>query len=303
MEQASYLLLSATHAMKYPLCFAIYYNRQAWSDLLKNCLAPILQQLKTESGYSGYTLYFCKEQGEHLRLELHLQSMDQQKIQLYQSTIEEFITAHPTQRLDKPLPIHDSFFLDLPNNSVYTNTFKPALPHTAHIAPPEVAFIRKEISALMLEAFAENPVDQDALFNFYLCLQIVALGVFGSPLSTVAEILREDHKKLAARLPKEEVRRLELEADKLIKNNFADLNELLALAEYGHYSADTEWLWAWEQACKQISRTTAPMSLFRDINRSICQHIDLHRGKWSALGLTIIKSLITNQNRLIHYTS
>ncbi|TJZ50057.1 hypothetical protein FAZ15_21810 [Sphingobacterium olei] len=278
--------------MNYPLCFAIYYTRQGWSNLLKNCLETLVQQLQKEAGCKGYALYFCQEQGEHIRLELYVRPMAPQKIQLYQSTIEAFITAHPTLRPDKPLPLHDSFFLDLPNNSVYTNTFKPALPYTAHIAPPQVALIRKQISALMMEVFAENPMDQDALFNFYLCLQIVALAVFDSLLSAASEVVHADYGKLTARLSKEEGSRLGVDADKLIKNNFDDLNELLALAEHGHYSSDTEWLSGWAQICRQIACTTAPAILFRDINRLICQHIDLHHGKWSALGLTVIKRLI-----------
>jgi|GEM_PF-3267309 len=286
----------------YPLRFAIYYTRQGWPLLFKSCLLPLIQQLETAAVCNTYALYFSEEQGEHIRLELHLHPTASHKIPIYQSIIETFLAAHPTQRADKPLPLIDSFFLDLPNNSVYISSFKPHLSHTAQLPPQQGVLIRKEISALMLNTFAETTVNQNSLFNFYLCLEIIALSVFND-LQEAVNLLQTDCKKLAGHLPPTEVNRLKDEASKLIKNNHDDLDQMVILMQYDSSSADTQWLDGWRKTCREVAKTLEPLSLFREISMLICQQINFHHTKWSLLSLMTINNLLTNQNRSIHCTT
>lgn len=276
-----------------PISFSIYYSRQGWPSLLKNCLAPLIQQLETAGICNQYALYSCEEQGEHLRLVLYLQSIDLHKIPFFQSTIETFLSAHPTKRMIKPLPLHDTFFLDLPNNSVYINIFKPDSPSTPQLNFDQTDLIRKEISALMLDTFTDHILDEESLFNFYLCLEIVALAVFGNPLDA-AKVLQADCEKLADRLPVADLIRLQYEANKLIKNNLDDLNQMVALIAHGDRTADTEWLANWLQICRQMARTVAPISIFKDISMLICRHINFYHPKWSTLALMVMNRLLTN---------
>ncbi|SDJ04453.1 hypothetical protein SAMN04487898_101160 [Pedobacter sp. ok626] len=276
-----------------PISFSIYYSRQEWPNLLKNCLAPLIQELETAGICSQYTLSFCEEQGEHLRLVLHLQSTDLHQIPFYQSTIETFLSAHPTKRIIKPLPLQDTFFLDLPNNSVYLNIFKPNSTCTPQLNSDQTALIRKEISALMLDTFAEHMLDEESLFNFYLCLEIVALAVFGNPLNA-AKVLQADCEKLADRLPVADLIRLQYEANKLIKTNLDDLNQMVTLIADGDCTADTEWLANWLQICRQMVPTVEPISIFKDISMLICRHINFYHPKWSTLALMVMNRLLTN---------
>lgn len=281
-----------------PIRLSIYYSRQAWPGLLKNCLTPLIQELKTTGICNEYALYFCEEQGEHLRLILHLTSADPQEILPYQATIETFLAAHPTQMITKQLPLHDAFFLDFPNNSIYINIFRPYSSHTAQLNFQQVALIRKEISALMLDAFADDMISQESLFNFYLCLKIVALAVFDNPLNAAKE-LQTGYEKLTNLLPTADLIHLEYEADNLIKSNCDDLNEMVALIAQGDYTADTEWLAAWLQTCREVSATKESINAFWDITLLVRQHINFHHTKWSALSLIIVNRLLSNQNKLI----
>lgn len=276
-----------------PVSFSIYYSRQAWPTLLKNCLAPLIQELETTGICSQYTLSFSEEQGEHLRFVLHLQSTYLHKIPFYQSTIEAFLSAHPTKMMVKPLPLQDTFFLDLPNNSVYINIFKPDSPYTTQLNSDQTALIRKEISALMLNTFTDLIFDEESLFNFYLYLEIVALAVFGNLLN-VTKALQADCEKLADRLPVAKLIRLKCEADNFIKNNLNDLKQVVALIAHGSFTADTKWLVSWLQICRQMTPTIEPISLFKDISMLICRHINFYHPKWNTLALLIMDGLLTN---------
>jgi len=286
----------------HPTNIAIYYSKQRWTQLLKDCLAPLIQSLEKEGICNKYVLYFSEEQGEHIRLVLYLQEIASHMTSTYLAHIQRFLDTHPTQQPAKSLPFHDSFFLDLPNNRVYVNSFKRSFPYTTQLDSLQITSIRKEISSLMLDAFADNLVNRESLFNFYLCLEVVALAVFGNLLNA-AKVLKADYEELAARLPAAGLIRLEYEADKLIKNNRADLDQMLALIIHGHYTAETEWLITWFKVCNQMAKAIEPLRLFRDISMLICQHINFYHAKWSALGLVTLNRLLSNQNKSIHCTT
>lgn len=275
-----------------PINFSIYYSKQGWHNLLKNCLAPLIQQLETAGICSHYALYFCEDQGEHLRLVMYMRSTDLHKVPFYQSSIETFLSAHPTHKTNKPLPLHDSFFLDLPNNSVYINIFKSDSSPTAQLNSFQVTLIQKEISALMLDAFAEHSLDEDSLFNFFLCLEIVALAIFDT-LSDAIIFLQADFEKLLHQLPVADLIRLEYEADNLINSNLSDLNQMVTLLVHGHGSADIKWLMGWLQVCSQLKAGTIPIDIFRDISMVICRHINFYHPKWSTLVLFVMNRLLT----------
>lgn len=285
----------------YPLSFAIYYTRQGWSNLLKNCISPIIQQMEKESISCDFVLYFSDDQGEHIRLELYTNTMVPDREACLVATIEKFLHAYPTRRREKPLPLRHSFFIDLPNNTVYTNCFKPIIPPTAGFNPVEVIRLRTVISTMILEAFTENEVDQDSLFNFYLCLRMVSLSVFGGELDTAADPLLSEFNSMASRLSVAECSRIAYEADQLIKSNLDDLNDLLTVARQGILTADTTWLAAWYHICKELSGTRDPLRLFNDIGMFIRQHINFREAKWSVLCMAVINRMLSEKNNIIYY--
>lgn len=285
----------------YPLCSAIYYTRQGWSNLLKGCIGPLIQQMEKEGSRNDFALYFSEEQGEHIRLELYTKTMVTGKDAFLSGSIEKFLHAHPTIRREKPLPLRHSFFIDLPNNTVYTNCFKPIIPPTAGFSPVEVIQVRTAISALMLEAFAENEVDQASLFNFYLCLKMVSLSVFGNALDTAADALLGEFNSITSRLSTAEYSRIAYEADQLVKSNRDDLNDLLIVAEQAVLTSDTEWLAAWYHICRELGGTRDPLRLFNDISMFIRQHINFREAKWNVLCMAVINLMLSEKNNIIHY--
>ncbi|GAA0846614.1 hypothetical protein GCM10009525_66060 [Streptosporangium amethystogenes subsp. fukuiense] len=199
------------------------------------------------------------------------------------------------------MPLRHSFFIDLPNNMVYTNCFKPVIPPTTGFNPVEVIRFRTVISTMILEGFAENEVEQDSLFNFYLCVQMVSLSVFGGELDTAADALLSEFNRMASRLSVAECSRIEYEADQLIKSNLDDLNDLLTVAKQGVLTTDTEWLAAWYQICGELGGTRDPLRLFNDIGMFIRQHINFREAKWNVLCMAVINRMLSEKNNIIHY--
>ncbi len=286
---------------RYPLCFAIYYTRQGWSNLLKNCISPLIQQMEKEGIRNDFALYFSDDQGEHIRLELYTKTMVSDREACLVASIEKFLHEHPTIRTEKLLPLSHSFFIDLPNNTLYVNCFKPAIPPTAGFNSLEIIQVGTAISALMLEAFTENEVDQDSLFNFYLCLQMVSLSVFGGELDTAADALLGEFNSMVSRLSTAECSRIAYQADQLVESNRDDLNDLLVVAEQGVLTTDTKWLAAWCRICRELGGTRDSLRLFNDIGMFIRQHINFREAKWNVLCMAVINRMLSEKNNIIHY--
>ena len=286
---------------RYPFCSVIYYTRQGWSNLLKDCVDPLIQQREKEGFRNDFALYFSDDQGEHIRLELYMKTMVPDREACLVASIEKFLHAHPTQRREKTLPLRNSFFVDLPNNTVYINCFKPVMPPNAGFNSLEIIQVRTAISALMLEAFTENEVDQDSLFNFYLCLQIVSLSVFGGELDTAADALLGEFDSMVSRLSTAECSRIAYQADQLVESNRDDLNDLLVVAEQGVLTTDTKWLAAWYQICEELGGTRDSLRLFNDIGMFIRQHVNFREAKWNVLCMAVINRMLSKNNNIIHY--
>lgn len=276
-----------------PVCFAIFYNRNEWPLLLKKCLTPLIKLLKTEVDCVDYALYFSKEKGDHIRLELRLKQGA--SYISYQTLIETFLAEHPTTREEKTLPLYDSFFLDLPNNSLYTNIFKLHSSHSLSLASKQVSLIRMAVSDIMFDIFVDNEADQDSLFSFYLSMEIVALAVIKAPVNEVEKIVRDRYDKLSGQLSGKELLQLEYEVNKLVENNLDGLKEIFDLVAYGKYTDDTKWLTKWYQICRQMQGFENSFALFKEISMLIREHIDIHDVKWSTLNLATMNRLISNQ--------
>src|SRR5690606_393242 len=189
----------------------------------------------------------------------------------------------------------------LRNDTVYTDCFNPVMPPSAGFNSLEIIQVRTTISALMLEAFAENEVDQDSLFNFYLCLQMVALTVFGSELNSVADALLGEFNSMVSRLSTAQCSRIAYQANQLVKSNRDDLNDLLVVAEQGVLTTDTKWLAAWYRICEELGGTRDPLRLFNDIGMFIRQHIHFRETKWNVLCMAVINRMLSKRNNIFHY--
>jgi hypothetical protein len=273
------------------LNLAVYYSSTGWQSLFKKCLGPLLRDMKADSPTNRFNLYFSGDQGDHIRLTMHLQGNLQQKVFRYKTSIQNFLDSHPSERVERPLPLTDSFFLDVPNNLVLINSFKPFASNLTQPPQPLGDMLKHSISDLVLETFSDIDPDKESLFNFYICLQITTLTVFGG-LTRAREWLEKNHKIHSELLSSADLKKIEDQANRILEDNIDDFFQIVELVENGTLVPDTQWLARWYQACRQVAAAPSPEMLFIEMRILVSQHINFYDSKLDTLVLHILRFLL-----------
>jgi len=140
---------------------SVYYNRLAWTELIRDCLKPFIFANRANKNIDQFFISFSTDQGDNIRLVLECTAEDKVKfVEEMHLYLINYINENPSS-IPYTSYWGNSFFMDFENNSLQYNLFD--IDHKNNIIE-----LLSFISELILDTFAEEDYDDSSVLTFVL---------------------------------------------------------------------------------------------------------------------------------------
>lgn len=254
------------------ILISIFYPKDGWHHLLRDCLFPTITSNKVLIDESKYYIHFCTLQGYHLRLSVVVNS-DKELLfkDVISKSINEFLISFPSVSAKLCFPL-DGFFMNYPNNSLQYNIYRPYPAVTSGFDEHLLLQLRNEITLLIKQKLVYNVIDDDTLLSAAIEIQsCIAKGLFNAPDDWILNFV-----KVIMTIQKDfdldVCDRLEVKANLIIKVNSDDLlliaKNLLVIENYSRLC----------HLCQSLShKSINRRAVFLRMNSILFEHLGLQK--------------------------
>ncbi|RFS26879.1 hypothetical protein DVR12_03590 [Chitinophaga silvatica] len=275
---------------------SVYYNQAEWHLFFRNCLNPLLKELKVRNGdaIESVLLYCNTDKGDNIRLSFRINAFTiDEFMDFIRKSLQTYLTEKPSETKEIAHPIKQ-FFMNYPNNSIVENI---NLPDVMEEWQDQYIDVQTFISALILKEFEEDLIEEETCFSFtiYLLFVLFKIKLTGDNkeiINTINQLIATVESRYQERyfFKESEKNKISGYIEKVYEKNLPAINEIYL--EVWEEDSSLIWISEWKSLLRKHFNDASLMDSYNIILSMLQYHLNLPDinstsfAKWIAVTIT-----------------